>query len=538
MLRWISERFVAHRYGLSVIACALVTSFVAAMPFVVDVPSHSYHQDEDCWIYGTCYYRLFFKNHDFTCPDWGRRDTKFNGPMAKYVLGYGIELAGVDFKPTASDMEMWWPSNDTLPEKTPRVSPQLLHAGRMTCAVMGAAAAMLLFFIGFAVSGRLAGICTSLLFASNQLVLSICRHAMADATLLFFIVASVLCMTLLVMALRDPRKHWFGIILLTVAEIFSIGSAVGTKFNGALVSFAFVLAMVIAALAFAIHPRPGSEGQPRRWWTRPLGMIGILLLTGVIGAGSFGVFVYFNPYLHTAPIEHTRELYEVTSNDLQMTLNQFPQDQLKTWGQKIDYVWGEVALGRDMFLPKEPSQWLGGTLTVVGLLYLVIKLLVNLWKRRPGGELAIFAWVLLATAGVIYWIPMHWDRYLTPLLPCGSVVSGLALAEILKFGCAAIVKISSSKLLSPAQTWQVPAAPLLATVGFIVVTAAIFDPGLPNVLSSKSELPRKEVQSVAAVAPATQSSKKSPAETTASGSSSKFALPSAPPPAPKDPAKH
>jgi hypothetical protein len=355
---------------------------------------------------------------------------------------------------------------------------------------------------------------------------------MADATLLFFIVAAVLCMTLLVMSLRNPRRHWFGIIVLTLAEILSIGSAVGTKFNGALVSFAFVLAMVIAALAFAIHPRPGAEGQPRRWWIRPLGTIGILILTGIIGAGSFGVFVYFNPYLHTAPIEHTRELYEVTSNDLQMTLNQFPKDRLYTLKDKADYVWREVALGRDMFLPKEPSQWLSATLTVGGLLYLLIKLLVNLWKRRPGGELAIFAWVLIATGGVIYWIPMHWDRYLTPLLPCGSVVSGLALAGILKLGYAAIIKLSSSKLLSPAQMWQVPAAPLLATVGIIVLAAASFDPGLPN-----AELPKKEAQPAIAVAPASQPPKKASSETP-SGGGSKFALPSAPPLAPKDSTKH
>lgn len=539
--RWLRERWISNLHGLSVLGCAAVASVLAALPFVVDVPSHSYHVDEDYWIHQSYYYRLFFKEHNFTSSEWARHDPIYTGPMARYVIGFGIELSGIDFKPTVNDLNSWWPSNEHLPEKSPRLSPQVLHAGRMTCAVMGAAAALLLFFLGYVVSGRLAGIFVSLFFACNPLVLSICRHAMADATLLFFITAAVLFQALLLMRLRDPRKHWLFLIVLAIAESLAIGCAVGTKFNGALVSLAFVLSMVVASVAFAAHPRPGAESQNRKLWKRFLGSAGVLLFAVFVGLASFGVFVFFNPYLHTSPIDHTRELYAVTTKELQQAFNAFPEDRLKTLGEKADYVWREVCLGRNMFLPQSISQWFNGTLVVIGALFLTCKVMVTLWRRRPGGELIVWAWVVVASCGVIYWIPVHWDRYLTPLLPCSSVVSGMALAEILKF-----VHVKVARLLSvgtnpsPSLLGIVPTR--LTIVATAITTAAIVfglwrrtgievPPPRTAAQTPTNEIPKTPPSATTSGASEKSITKTStprapqPAETT-----SKFSLPSAPPP--------
>ncbi|HYF48406.1 MAG TPA: phospholipid carrier-dependent glycosyltransferase [Planctomycetota bacterium] len=428
------------RHALSVLACAVFAALLCAPPFLADIPSHSYHVDEDVWIYGAYYHRLFFKEKNFESKDWSHINNKFNGPMAKYVLAVGFDVSGIEFQPTMKDIDGWWPANEHLPEKSPRLHPQILHAGRRTCALLGLCSAVLLFFIAYAASGRLAAIFAALFFSYNILVLSTCRHSMADAPLLFFATAAVFVMVLLVGALRDPWKYKFALPPLVVLEAFLIGSAVGTKFNGALVSFAFVITITITALAFAIHRRPGADsGELRRWWKRLLGAFAILLMGVGVGVASFAVFTYFNPYLHTDPIGRTREMYEVTTKHLAETISKFPEDALSTFSAKAGYVWMEIGQGREIFLPKAVSSWVNGAIMVLGVLVLTGKTVWTLVRGRPGGELVAWTWLLVAAAGVVFWIPVDWDRYLTPLLPAASVAAGVGFGEALLF-CGRLVR--------------------------------------------------------------------------------------------------
>jgi hypothetical protein len=464
---WLRIKISANRYRFSVLGCALIAAMLTTPFFVMDVQSHSYHVDEDNWIYSSYYYRLFFKDHNLTSPDWNRRDVKFNGTVGKFALGFGImDVAKLDFKPTPAEMDSWWPANQHMPEKSPRLHPRILHAGRMTCAAMGAAAAFFLFFIGYSVAGRLAGIFTSLFFACHPLVLSICRHAMLDAPMIFFVTAAVAIHTFLMRRLRNPRRHIFSIALLSALESVAIGCAVGTKMNGALVSIGFTFAMLITSIAFAVHNCPGSVTEPRRWWKRLLGALGILWLAAFIGAASFGVYVYLNPLLHTAPIAGVRELYAITTADLEQTLKMFPNDRLNSLPEKVDYVWREVFLGRDMFLPQPLSRWVNGALSVIGALLLTWKVGATLWRRRPAGELAAWTWIAVSTAGVIVWIPVHWDRYLIPALACGSILSGIGLAGVLKGGFALASRVVGLRVPEnePRHSYLVTAAAVLASL--------------------------------------------------------------------------
>jgi len=95
------------RPKVKMIFAGLLAALLAAPPMLLDLPGHSYHVDEDAWLCESYYYGLFFKKRDMHAPEWQRHEVKFNGLMGKYVLGFGLEQAGVDFHPTIPYCNGW-----------------------------------------------------------------------------------------------------------------------------------------------------------------------------------------------------------------------------------------------------------------------------------------------------------------------------------------------------------------------------------------------------------------------------------------------
>jgi hypothetical protein len=344
-----------------------------------------------------------------------------------------MDIAGCTFEADPGRINSWWARNEHLPGVNPGVPPKRLLAARTTSALLALAAGLLLFLIGWRISGPLAGLLMCVLFAYSPCGLLIFRQAMAESTLVFFSVAAVCVQVWLLPALADVLRRPLSAALFVLLESACLCGAVGTKLNGALTAAGFVLAMALLSI-IAIWPGLRSDdGQRRRLRQRLARSALIPIVPAVVGIGAFGLLVFLNPFLRPAPVERFADLFKAAREALAVSARAFPEDALSTLRSKAAYVFGALVRGRGVLLPQRVTLPVNALLLVAGFVILSGMTLRQALQGRLTGALPVWAWAVTTLVGVTAWIPTDWERFLAPAIPVASCLAGLALAEAIRF---------------------------------------------------------------------------------------------------------
>ncbi len=389
-------------------------------------PDETYlDMDEVYWIGSTYYHDLAFTQRNWAHPDWQLLPARENPPVAKYVLGAGLAVAGQ--RVTTVDLLGYFygkwardvPALNTadrlqvVAAATPDVLEQFRASGRIpvtkpmvgaartTVMVCAATASLLLFFLGTAAGHWVAGLIASQLLLLHPGMVESYNHAMADAIAVMFTCAAalVLFQWFAGQGASSPPARRRTLLLVLTGGLF-LGLASGAKMNS------LVLVGLTALLVAGLTSQAWWQGQRAR--AIRLGLEGLGLL--VVG---LAVFVVINPAIWQDPfggLAATMTEHRQTA----LVQAQFLGGHLVTPGDKLAAVARLGAFGWVPFL----------------LLGAVVATTAARHWRDPGVRFAV-CWWLAALIGVTVWIPFAWPRYALPLLAPTTLLLGGALTRAL-----------------------------------------------------------------------------------------------------------
>lgn len=324
-----------------------------------------------------------------------------NPSAAKLVLGAVLSGAGhTDWDPRLYPRF----SRDPVVRNQARavVRPGL-ELGRRVVLVVSAAIAVLLFWIGRHLAGAVGGLVAFGLWLASPLVRDVTNYVRTDLFAMFFALAALLVVLVLAPAVggrRGVAASFGGALLLGICA----GLAVGSKLNGALVAGCVALWIPLLWLAGRRGARlPFSAGPGPA-----------LLLAGAVCAG---LFVFFNPLLWQSPGQAVAEMGEVLERwEADTALHQknvaARLTVARTLAERVDLAL-DGTLGRDEPLHALTGLAWGWVLLAGGLAALLLRL-----RRERDAVLATLVFLAVTCAGTVAWLPLDWERYFLPFLPC------------------------------------------------------------------------------------------------------------------------
>lgn len=382
--------------------------------------------DEIYWIGSAYYYHLAFERMDWTHADWKLLSARENPPVAKYVLGLGLALAGqhivnrdmlgcfrVMFKETPG---AWGMGADyarrvaevgrmnaelcARPLGGPGVSnkPALLTLSRRVMLVTVMLTGLLVFAVGASVANRATGLLASQLLLLHPIAIMAYTRAMADAVALLFSTAAALAAWHFVrrFSATEPITLRHGAVLVLLNGL-ALALACGAKMNSLIMAFVFVAATVgVAALGWRDNDRARA--------TLAVACGGASLTV------AFAIFVLVNPAVLADFPGALTALYEEQRVGLEYTMRVMPELRLTTLGRKLEAV-THVAAG--------PLTFMLGA--IVGLFAATRSRRIGMWF--------VAVWWLISVVVVTLWIPIAWPRYVLPIVaPSALLLAHAAIA--------------------------------------------------------------------------------------------------------------
>lgn len=429
---------------LKEVAIVFILSIIILIPFLYNLESRSFHGDENLWLRDTTYFKLFFINKDLRNKHWMASPAIDQPPIGKYVIGFALLLAGYRSRlDELALMEPWNFSKDYnwnvlhggMPPK------EILLVGRYTMAIIGSVACLLLYCFGRMIFNIRVGTIAAILLAFNPLMLLCSQRVMSDAPLIFFLIAN----TLLIMFFynfilkQKSRKTLFisGLIGLTIAL------ATGTKLNGGLTGIVF-LAFCIYLIIIKVWQYKTSKDIPlsvlailKKDYQVKIILIGLLISIFI----SIFVFITLNPYLYQKPMKGSLDMLKFRSEVVKGQQKVEPQNTITSIGQKFYFVIRRTLLpgiyATLNSILKIPIDFI---LFFIGLFILIYKEGRNLLndKRPSYGSIPIL-WTIITFILIMAWIPLDWDRYYLPVVPCITMVTGYAIDKLIS-RCWVILK--------------------------------------------------------------------------------------------------
>lgn len=277
-----SVRFLLPPLALFFISCAINLTHVGITEF---------HADESRWINRANYASDLL---DPFGPTWQDQYlTRGQPPLGSYLMGFGLLIQGRDTATNAVWDFSYGPDwNRTVGAMA---SDDDLDATRRTNAVVGAITVVLVFFVGLALMGMVAGVAGALMLALHPLHIWISSQALSDQLLALLVAASLL------VAIRLGRKPSRGSAL-ALGILLGLGGA--TKLSPLLL--ALPLALFGLALVILAYQRRAPFDRARR--------LGVYLLCQP--AIAFATFVIVYPYLWPAPIQRTLNLFALRASEM------------------------------------------------------------------------------------------------------------------------------------------------------------------------------------------------------------------------------
>lgn len=354
-----------------------------------------------------------------------------NGTVGKMAMGFAWDMAGL----TEADLNRpWlWGADWEYNVSTGHVpGERLLHAARLSSAVLTAISVAAVFAIAWIAGGRPAAWAAALIYASDPAVLLNGRRAMMEGAHLAFATLTVLAALLVVREQgRRPASRRRRLVGLTALFGIMGGAAVASK-HPALIVVGVGFAAIASEPFIRRTPSPLNRRRILRW----IGAGVLVLLT----------FLVLNPAWWSDPLHMPGRVLELRGHLLdQQVAGYGGYDGL---GERLeglvrqafglepqyyeapgwkDWIAGEIAHYEDSWLAGRSAglAWafaLGGA-SVVGIWQLGRR-----W--REGTAWTILLWTGITAVALFIATPLEWQRYYLPLRPPLAVVAGCGVAAL------------------------------------------------------------------------------------------------------------
>jgi hypothetical protein len=393
---------------------------------------HRFHGDENYWLCSSKNFKLFFIDRDFNNEEWSTCKIE---PVGKYIIGLALSIAGYGERiEELSKMKPWDHLKDYTWNVAHRRMPpsELLSVARFTMALLGSLTCMMIYWIGRTIFSMKAGIVASLLLAYNPLMLLCCRRAMTDAPLLFFLTTNTILVIYFYRSLVKQR------LLRTLIVTTLIGTncalATGTKLNGGLAGIIFTLFCIYLVLI-----KSGFYTfSKKNFYTRIIQLSNDreikLILTSLLISGitTIAVFISMNPCLYRQPVDGTLQMIDYRTAHIryqqthwETTLDSLAKKKFNFVTIRTLFPKNYVILGTIFKVPIDCGLFLIG---LVILLYTEVKYIYN--NSKPSLKSIIILWTAVTFTGITIWIPLDWERYYLPIIPCIVIIEGYCIAKI------------------------------------------------------------------------------------------------------------
>ncbi len=354
-----------------------------------------------------------------------------NGTVGKMAMGFAWDMAGL----TEADLNRpWlWGADWEYNVSTGHVpGERLLHAARLSSAVLTAISVAAAFAIAWIAGGRPAAWATALIYASDPAVLLNGRRAMMEGAHLAFATLTVLAALLVVREQgRRPAPRRRRLVGLTALFGIMGGAAVASK-HPALIVVGVGFATIASEPFIRRTPSPLNRRRILRW----IGAGVLVLLT----------FLVLNPAWWSDPLHMPGRVLELRGHLLdQQVAGYGGYDGL---GERLegmvrqafglepqyyeapgwkDWIAGEIAHYEDSWLAGR-SDGLAWALALGGASVVGIWQLGRRW--REGTAWTILLWTGITAVALFIATPLEWQRYYLPLRPPLAVVAGCGVAAL------------------------------------------------------------------------------------------------------------
>ncbi len=402
------------------------------IPFIRNVDLNPFHGDEAYWLRSSIHYKLFFRDGAIESKEF---KSCRNESVGKYIIGLVLDVAGYGERINElSRIEPWifqqgydWNvANQRMP------AAELLSVARFAMALLGSLTCILIYWIGRTVFSMKAGIIASLLLAYNPLMLLCCKRAMVDAPLLLFMTATVVLSIYFYRSLMAQRR----LRTLILAAVIGINCALalGTKLNGGLsIFFVALFCMHLIAIKSSFYAYSKKIFYSRIIQLskdREIKLIaaGMLIACTV----TITVLIGMTPCLYRQPVNGIMQMIDVRTDHVQIQRANRWGTSLDTFSKKFNSVvrrtlfpQNYVILGTLFKIPIDCALFLLG---LAMLFFTEIKYIFS--NAKPSLQSIIILWAVVTFTGITIWIPLNWDRYYLPILPCIVIVEGYCMAKI------------------------------------------------------------------------------------------------------------
>lgn len=396
---------------------------VAAFALLGRAGQVGYNTDEGQFISTAQYFEYVFRNGDVSGPQWDETYwTLTQPPITRYILGAAIWASGNPLPRVNLDHrieEVRGPDRERFLDphtfanerqlaeqrRIERPGSAVLQASRVPMALFGAGATALLFLLGRALAGTLAGLVAAAGLLLAPLSLTLLPRAHAEAPLLFFV---LLGLFLGVRSTLNVERWTLNGMLAGLAT----GLGAATKLPAVLGIGAFVAFSVWAFVLGRV--RPGCVGS-RAWrWSA--------LATAV----ALVVMVAVNPFLWPNPPARMMAMLQFRQQELvgQRTLN--AEDAVAESVPIRAALLLQRTFVTEMPLARRTGLPVEAALAVVGVAALGWRALRD---RAVGGlvgpEALTLAWLATFLAGTAPNLGLDWQRYYLPTVGLGLVLVGV-----------------------------------------------------------------------------------------------------------------
>lgn len=354
-----------------------------------------------------------------------------NGTVGKMAMGFAWDMAGL----TEADLNRpWlWGADWEYNVSTGHVpGERLLHAARLSSAVLTAISVAAVFAIAWIAGGRPAAWAAALIYASDPAVLLNGRRAMMEGAHLAFATLTVLAALLVVREQgRRPASRRRRLVGLTALFGIMGGAAVASK-HPALIVVGVGFAAIASEPFIRRTPSPLNRRRILRW----IGAGVLVLLT----------FLVLNPAWWSDPLHMPGRVLELRGHLLdQQVAGYGGYDGL---GERLeglvrqafglepqyyeapgwkDWIAGEIAHYED--------SWLAGrSAGLAWALALGAVWVTGMWQLgrrwREGTAWTILLWTGITAVALFIATPLEWQRYYLPLRPPLAVVAGCGVAAL------------------------------------------------------------------------------------------------------------
>ena len=385
-----------------------------------------FHPDESTYLYMSGDLDIYLRNpfslsFDIQEDDDPRQRYRLiDPPLTRYVLGISRIIVRTPAIENDWDWSKTWEENlknQAMPSKT------MLHTGRVALTIFLLLSIVLLYFIGFYISGRISGFAAAVFLGLNALALLHGRRAMAEGILIFGITL------FLISLIYSTKLPWLTGIGMAIA--------LNSKHSTFLLFFVGLIAVC--------------------WLTEKTSNLRLKIIRNLsLYAGSFLLItIVLNPVFWNRPLKalqvamfKRQQLLTQQVDDMQLLM---PDRVLDSFGKK------SVALIANLFiLPPSVADvgnyidnttdseelylsnplnnlfrgFIGGGISMI-LTLLGITLAGNQILALSPNKRKIIILFLLATViqtfGLIIFVPIPWQRYVIPLVPFICIWAGYGL---------------------------------------------------------------------------------------------------------------